>query len=536
MKFLKINRKLQLRKCIKKEYISIYFFLIISIWFFSFFELLLLSVFSNFLFLDFRYILFWQTATICINIIIFNLGIRHRNFRMLYFSTISFISGAAIIFLSSLKSLIVLKTLMIILFLIGIIGNYLCLKFSKKKKNKKIKSRIRKIRIFLILILSFLAIISIFNLTIPENKIIIKPKTNPELIFWTDPYDLPDEESIYELCRTYNIGFMPAINARTLNKSSLMDKYKLAIAHGVNLYFCLLTSENPFINMDNTDEYLPLYERFKQWFIEEGIFESSFVKAFVVDAEPPVRYTEEIREESFVSSINYFIENYPTKEEIKDATENVDNLVKEIQSDGKKAGIIRITPYLDELDGDGDIELFIRNIYSLDIVWDFSVTMIYRVGAAIVSSGDTVEDVSENVKQNVFGQIKDEKINILSAYNFYFRVGMCKEKSGSIRAANHYIFIGTLKKLFNDTDYMENKEYLDDLDICRHFGKEKVFLYDFQNFINNYGKAELINLGKHNQQKDSWELEYLAVEVQVNILFYLALAFLDRLLYLDQSN
>ncbi|MFX1393950.1 MAG: hypothetical protein ACFFAH_10285 [Promethearchaeota archaeon] len=438
--------------------------------------------------------------------------------------------------MSNLKSLIVLKTLMIILFLIGIIGNYLCLKFIKKKKKKKKKSRINKIRVFLILILSSLSLVSIFNLTIPEKKITIKPETNPELIFWTDPYYLPDEESIYELCRTYNIGFMPAINQRTLNKSGLMDKYKLAISHGVNLYFSLLTSEDPFINMDNTDEYLPLYENFKQWFIEEGIFESTFVKAFVVDAEPPVRYTEEIREKTLVSSINYFIKDYPTKEEITKATENVENLVEQIQSDGKEAGIIRITPYLDELDGDGDIELFIRNIYSLNVIWDFSITMIYRVGAAIVSMGDSVEDISENVKQNVFGQIKDEKINILSAYNFYHRVGMCKEKSGHIRADNHYVFIGTLKKIFNDTDYMEDKEYLDDLDICRHFGKEKVFLYNYENFISNYGKAELINLGKHNQQRDSWELEHLAVEVQVNIVFYLALAFLDRLLYLDQSN
>jgi len=531
-----MKQKLHFRKYIKKEYISIYFFLIISIWFFSFFELILLSVFSRLLFLDFIYILCWQTATISINLIIFILGIRHRNFRILYFSFISFISGAGIIFLSSLKSLIVLKTLMIILLFIGMIGNYLCFRFIKKKKKKRKKSRKYKIRVFLILILSSLAIVSIFNLTIPENKITIKPKTNPELIFWTDPYDLPDKESIYELCRTYNIGFMPAINARTLNKSGLMDKYKLAISHGVNLYFSLLTTENPFINMDNTDEYLPLYEKFKQWFIEEGIFESSFVKAFVVDAEPPVRYTKEIREKSLVSSINYFIDDYPTKEEIKKARENVEGLVEEIRSDGKEAGIIRITPYLDELDGDGDMELFIRNIYSLDVVWDFSITMIYRVGAAIVSMGDSVEDISENVKKNVFGQIKDEKINILSAYNFYHRVGMCKEKSGRIRADNHYVFIGTLKKIFNDTDYMDDKEYLDDLDICRHFSKEKVFLYNYDNFISNYGEAELINLGKHNQQRDSWELEYLAVEVQINVIFYLALAFLDRLLYLEQLN
>ena len=80
---------------------------------------------------------------------------------------------------------------------------------------------------------------------------------------------------------------------------------------------------------------------------------------------------------------------------------------------------------------------------------------------------------------------------------------------------------------------MEDKEYLDDLDICRHFGKEKVFLYNYKNFIKNYGEVELLNLGKHNRQEDSWELEYLAAEVQINVIFYLAIAFLDRILLLE---
>jgi hypothetical protein len=78
---------------------------------------------------------------------------------------------------------------------------------------------------------------------------------------------------------------------------------------------------------------------------------------------------------------------------------------------------------------------------------------------------------------------------------------------------------------------MKDKEYLNDLDICRHFGTEKVFLYNYKNFIDNYGVNELINLGKHNQQKKSWKLEYRGTELQFNIMFYLALAFLDRLLY-----
>ncbi len=525
--------KLYLRKYLRKEYISIYFFLIISISFFISFEVILLSVFSRLVFLDFTYLLYWQIATISINIIINNLGIRHRNFRLFYFSSISFFTGAALIFLNYLKSLITLKVLMIILFLLGILGSYLSLKFTKKKRNKEKKSKRKKTHIFLILILISLSIGSIWNLSVPEKKILIKPETTPELIFWADPYDLPDDENIYALCKQYNIGFMPAINPSTLNKSRLMDKYKMAIDHGVNLYFCLLTSGEPYMNMDTTEEYSPLYERFKEWFIDEGIFESSFVRSFSVDAEPPQKYIEEVREQSIVSSINYIIDEFPTKDEIKEANKNVKELVEKIQSDGKEAGIIRISPYLDELDGDGDLELAIGNIYSLNVIWDFSITMTYRVGAAIVSAGDTVDDIADNMKENIFGQVKDKGINVLSAYNFYHRVGVVHSGNGDIKGGTHYIFIGTMKKIFNDTDYMEDKEYLDDLDICRHFGDEKVFLYNYKNFIANYGQGELINLGKHNQEKESWELEHLAAEVQINILFYLALAFLDRLLFFE---
>ncbi|GAG84019.1 unnamed protein product, partial [marine sediment metagenome] len=128
-------------------------------------------------------------------------------------------------------------------------------------------------------------------------------------------------------------------------------------------------------------------------------------------------------------------------------------------------------------------------------------------------------------------QLDDKNCRMIECLHFHLR--LYQKECGDFKANNHYIFVGTLKKIFNDTDYMEDKEYLDDIDICRHFGKEKVFLYNYENFIKNYGIMELINLGKHIQQDDSWELKYLAVEVQVNVIFYLALAFLDRIIFLE---
>ncbi len=471
--------------------------------------------------------LLWQASTISLHIIVMLMSVYYKYFRSLYLLFILIVSGASIYFVSLLNSLFFLKAFLIIIFAISLVGFCFSVRYLKFYRFKK-----KRAVFFIILFLSSLSLTSIGFLSISRRSVIISPKTSPELIFWTDPYFLPNDQEIYEICKKYNIGFMPAIGARTLNKSSLMERYKLAIANEINLYFSLVTPPDSFINMDNTDEYLPLYEDFKQWFIAEGIFNSSFVKSFVVDAEPPSRYTNEVRDESLVDSINYFIEEFPTKKEIEDATEDLDNLINKIKSDGKEAGIIRISPYMDGLDDDGEIELFLRNIYSLDVVWDYTITMVYRTSRIITESEDTAEVVIDRMKKNVFGQVTED-VNILSVYNFYFRVGMCEKESGDIEADDQYIFIGTLKHIFNDTDYMKNKEYLDDLDICRHFNKEKVFLFNYKNFIDNYGLNELINLGEHNQKDKSWELVYIGAEVQANIIFYLALAFIDRFLFLE---
>ncbi len=532
-----------LRKLLHHETIASALLISTSTIFFGFFEQTLILVFSRLTFLDFSIFLLWQISAISIYILVLYLGLKNVYYRLIYFNIITISFGVALVIVYAFNGLGILKTILIIFFGISFIGNYFSLKCIQSKiKQKQLKGEkvfkfeFNRREILIILLLITLPTVSVVFLTVPRKTIIIRPKTNPEIIFWTDPFNLPDDNETYAVCRKYNINFMPAIGPNSFNRSIIMEKYKLAIANEIKLYFSLITPPDSFINMDNTDEYLSLYKIYKEWFIDEEIFYSEYIKAFVIDAEPPKRYTEKLEDEGPVETVNYFIDDFPTEDEIESATEDVKELVNLIKSDGKEAGIIRITPYMDDFDGDGDIELFLRNIYSLDIKWEYTITMIYRIQRVIADTGATTEIVVSNFMENILGGIVETKEEyVLPAYNFYKRVGICDKECGEIKAGDHYIFIGTLKKEFKDTDYVKDKEYLDDLDICRHFRKEKVFIFNYENFIENYGEKELTDLGEHNQKKKSWKLEYIEAETQATILFYLFMVFIDRIIFLERE-
>jgi len=533
-----------LRKLLHHETIATSLLISTSTIFFVFFEQTFFLVFSRLTFLDSSIFFFWQILVISLYLLVLYLGIKNPYSRLFYFNITTVFFGSALVIAYAFKGLGMLKTLLIVFFCICFIGNYFSLKCIQSRlkerqlrKRKRPKFEFKKREIIIIVLLSSLPLISVIFLTIPRKTIEIRPKTNPEIVFWVDPFNLPDDNETYAICRKYNINFMPAIGPNSFNRSIPMKRYKLAIANEIKLYFSLITPPDSFINMDNTDEYLSLYRDYRKWFIDEDIFYSEYVKAFIVDAEPPKRYTEKLEEEGPVDTVNYFMDDYPTDEEIEEATENIQELVDLIKSDGKEAGIIRITPYMDEADGDGDIELLLRNIYSLDIKWEYTITMVYRIQRVVADTGASTEVIVSNFMESILGGIVETKEEyVLPAYNFYKRVGICAQEEGEIKAAEHYIFIGTLKEEFKDTDYVKDKEYLDDLDICRHFRNEKVFIFNYENFIENYGEEELINLGEHNQKKKIWMLEYIETETQATIMFYLFMVSVDRVIFLEEKQ
>ncbi|MHA1343045.1 MAG: hypothetical protein ACTSQG_03610, partial [Promethearchaeota archaeon] len=519
-----ISTGFSIKKHLKKENVSTIIIFSISTFFFIFFEILIICIFSRLWFVDLSIAIFWQLAAFSLYLLTLLMTYYFKYFRLIYINIVLVITIGALMILFQLNSLIFAKVFVSIIFIASAIGSFFSLKYIKYQ----IKIENRK-KVFLTITLLFsLLFTSIIFLTVPKKRIIISPSTSPELIFWADPYYLPDDNETLEICKEYNIGFMPAVAPGTLNESELMDKYKLILSYGINLYFCLITPPDSFANIDNIHQYIPLYKDYRQWFKREGIFSNSHIKSFLIDAEPPKRYTEKIAKSSLLESVNYYLDNFPTKEEKEQATKDLNRLVDLIRSDDKEAGIIRIAPYFDEKDGDGDIELFLRNLYSLNVEWDYSITMIYRTTHIATTSSNTWEGFFSNVLTDIFGLIYDTEENVMSAYSFYHQVGI-EQTKGQINAENQYIFIGTLKEEFNETEYIKNKEYLDDLDICRHFGEKKVFLYNYKNFLNNYGEEELERLGEHNEKYKTWVLDYNTIEIQANIIFNLFLTFIDRL-------
>mgnify|MGYP006287332973 CR=1 FL=1 len=533
-KIRKIEREenLNFREYLKREYISIILTVGINILFFIMFEYVLAALFFRFIFLDIMVFLSWQLATISISTILIILNLYYKAFRVFFLGSISIISALILIYTFGLPLLLFLNLFLIIIFLISIIANLLTFihfDFKFQRSNKNIA--------FIILILSGMSTASMITLTVPENSIIITPKTEPELIFWVDSYKLPEDNETLEICKKYNIGFMPAISPPVVGQKSLMDKYKNAIAHGINLYFLLITPPDVFINIYNAPDYPSFYKDVKNWFEEGGIFDHPNVKAFCIDAEPPKKYLEKVQNASLQESLEYYLKNFPSKEQRQKAEESLNKLVKEIRNDGKESGIVKIISYMDESDGDGDLELFLGNIYSLNVSYDFSVTMIYRTEKIVSGEGDDAETVVSNTFKNIFGLIPNYEENVLPAYNFYKRVGI-EQTSGQIQVniEKQYIFIGTLKEEFNGTDYVKNREYLDDLDICRHFYEKKVFFYNYENFIQNYGIEELERVGQHNQKQKSWELKYHSLQNQITIIFYMALIYIDLLMGLEYQT
>ena len=81
--------------------------------------------------------------------------------------------------------------------------------------------------------------------------------------------------------------------------------------------------------------------------------------------------------------------------------------------------------------------------------------------------------------------------------------------------------------------HIQNKEYLKDIDICRHFNEEYIFMFPYSRFIDYYGVSELSNLGQHIKQNASWQLMYYSIETQIQILMYLAIGLFDRFMCLD---
>ncbi len=263
--------------------------------------------------------------------------------------------------------------------------------------------------------------------------------------------------------------------------------------------------------------------------------DSPYITSFSIDAEPPDKFTDTTHNNDFMNVLDYGYENYPTQKEIEEATNALKKFTELIKDDGKKYGMIQGSRFLDNADQDGDISLFMRNIYSLPIEWDFTVTMLYRTNR--LQYDETDDQPPEFYLKSVsifYGAVIEGTKFTTSELSFYQNVAL-EQNSEDDHAKEHYIFIGNFKKEFKDTKYIKEKQYFKDLDICRHFRHEKVFFYDLKGYLSHYGWEGIEKLGIYAQQRSKSYLEYSTYKSMTFLSFYCGLIIIDISISLERD-
>ncbi|MBA7623945.1 hypothetical protein ES703_31345 [subsurface metagenome] len=328
---------------------------------------------------------------------------------------------------------------------------------------------------------------------------------------------------------------MPTIREKDVGKTEYMEAYKNMIANGINLHFAIGGNSEFFANIDNAEEFPSIYRSIREWFINESIMESPYVASFSIDAEPPDDIIESIQEKELLETLDYGYKNYPGQKEINEATEALKEFKELIEEDGKECGMIQGSRFLDNADQDGDISLFLRNVYSLPVKWDFKITMLYRTNRLQYDESD--DEPSEFFIKSVsifYGALIEGTKFTTSELCFYQNVAL-EENSEDDLAKDNYIFIGNFKKEFEDTTYIKDEQFFMDFDICRHFKNERVFFYDLKGFLSHYGWEGIEELGEYAQQKDKSYLEYSTYKSLTFMTFYCGLIIIDIFASLEKD-
>lgn len=506
----------------------------ISLYLFIYIQELLLHVFYRLSFISFLDLLFWEIFLISFFLFNMFVGYVSRTYRL--FVLVAFVIAGVIglVIMSYIVDLMQIKELLIVFLLLSIVGIIFALKFWKSSGRKLHKLQFKGVLVLIFLISTMT--ICVFSLTFPLRSIRITPKSSPELIFFLSPGEIPNDTQSLDLCGCNNISFMPSFGIYSINNSDYLNRIELALENEVNLYVNLIALPGEYSYIESVHTLKFVYKAFKNWLTAAGLFDNEHLKAFTIDAEQPHNISLELENRSLFDGINYLIEYFPTEEEIINATISLEMFIAQIHEDGKEAGIIRSRPNMDEQDGDGDIELLSHNIYSLDVEWDFSITMLYRSQRLHQAGDQSTTSFVENILLNIYGATRTDTAFVYSRFYFYLFVGM-EQTPGDLKVdtENQYIFLGNYKAEFNETDYIKDKEFVYDLDVCRHFGEQKVFLYNYEGFMYSFGEDGINQIIQHNHQYQSWGLDYYSNQIQANLLLLFFLVLIDPLLYLDPT-
>jgi len=385
-----------------------------------------------------------------------------------------------------------------------------------KYKVPRRSSRI-KVGRYLKFVLVFAPIVSGGFLFLTVKYIEIVPESNPDIYFWSPTGSLPRDNETLDYCAEHDIGFVVPLRKRYIDDGGESEATRIRFlkSYDVSYYVCI-GGDDFYATMNNGEEFYPDYKSIKNWMMNWSIYYTKYFKGFMLDAEPSGESIEDLQNKGTIDKIEYFVDRIPTERENEKVEKSLKVFISAANDDGKKVGLIKMTSWYDEYDDDGDYSQLMRNIYHLDLDWDFSITMIYRTKhipflydyiIRDVDDYDYVNEYTDPSYEVEYLEESQEERNVQPISEFFTDVGYAVRSDDiDIPEDKRYVFIGVFHRKFKGTSYINEKQYKKDLSICQHFGVKKVFLYQWSSFKSRYGLGELRRLRLYRNSKTKWVL------------------------------
>jgi len=426
-----------------------------------------------------------------------------------------------------------------VIFLSSAIGSVIALFYSIKTFNTP-SIKPLNLKLYFKLALVSIPLISASFLFFPIKSVEIDPDGEPELVFWSDPFSLPRSNTTLQTCAQNGITFTVVLRTSFIDsvdeRTTVASRIQNLIDAGLRFHITIGGPSGDFYcHIDNADTFLEEFKIIRAFLLNYSLY--AYIDSINVDAESPGDYFKQFETEGYSTAGQYYVKSLPSERDIEKAEEGLKEFLELIHADGKDAGIIMNPIYLDEEDGDSDQAQLQKTIYWLDLDFDYSVTMLYRTQRVPSVFDYALLGLKDyhylNDYEIDYYKYEKEDRYLMPLSEFYYKVSL--EMSGSpvgVKGNERYIFIGNFHSRNKYTSYIKDKEYKKDLDICKHFEIEKVFLYEWSSFISRYGEEELEKLGSHNQHNKKWVLTFPSYSLYRELAYVLIIVMCDRFLYL----
>lgn len=214
-----------------------------------------------------------------------------------------------------------------------------------------------------------------------KTQIEIYPKTEPKFTFWCSPNNLPYDNETIEVLNELDVGFIIPVSKNQLNKIHI-ERIENLINNDIEIYFSL----NGFADIYIYNEIIKTYKYLRH----QKFFDN--ISGFYLDAEPSMELTNKVIQMGPVKALIYLTNNFPTVEELENATIGYQKLIDLVHKDGKTIGIIK------NLEFGVYIDTALENVYYLKLKWDSEINMHYRISSGGGYRRFTDFEMYDNIK------------------------------------------------------------------------------------------------------------------------------------------